>query len=120
MQRDGAGNPIRVWHATDTLLMPPLGVNCVLAVVQALLGKTWAQLGVASDKWLKHEHKLVSYADLAGLIARAMRIGSPLGGLTLPRFRISAYEMLRLRYGVIMGGANMRQNDTLHPHACIV
>ena len=46
-----------------------------------------------------------------------MRIGSLLGGLTLPRFRISAYEMLRLRYGVIMGGANIRQNDTLHPHA---
>ena len=117
MQRDGVGNPVRVWYHTDKLLMPPLGVNCVLAVVQALLGKTWAQLGVAADKWLKHKQELVNYADLAGLVARALRIGSPLGGLTLPRFRIAAFELLRLKAGVVLGGANIRQNDTLHPHA---
>lgn len=117
MRRDGGGRPVRVWFYTAQLLLPPSGVNCVLAVLQALLGRTWAQLGVGRDTWLKQDQKLVSYKDVTGLIDRAAKMGAALGGLTLPRLRVQKFELLRLSFGVIMGSANIRQNDTMHPHA---
>ena len=110
MRRDGGGRPVRVWFYTAQLLLPPSGVNCVLAVLQALLGRTWAQLGVGRDTWLKQDQKLVSYKDVTGLIDRAAKMGAALGGLTLPRLRVQKFELLRLSFGEAL-------YDALEAHA---
>jgi hypothetical protein len=63
----GTGAAALVAWSTDTLLLPPLGVNCVLALLAALLGTSLRALGVGSDPLVRLNPPIVSLADLAAM-----------------------------------------------------
>ena len=90
--------------ATNELMLPDNRLNCVLYALAALLSTSWAVLAPPGEPMLELNPKLVSYADVMSMVARARKKHFPLGALQLPRsgFRASWEWVATVRSGVFL------------------
>ena len=115
----GTGAAAVVAWSTDTLLLPPLGINCVLALLAALLGMSLRALGMGSDPVVRLNPPIVSLADLAAMRERARSAEVTLGAVRLPRVPVrSLCELLQLTSGVYMFTGLLLRGGVFHRHAC--
>jgi hypothetical protein len=104
---------------TDALLLPPLGVNCVLALLAALLASSFRALGVASDPLVALNPPIVTVRDIHALQQRAQAAGAAFGAVRLPRVFIHCHaELLQRTWGVWLFTGLLLRGGTFHRHAC--
>ena len=77
-----AGTPRLIAAAIGQLRLPACGVNCAIALLPALLARSFRGLGIANDPLVVEKHERVTYAMLIALVARCK---GALGAVRFPR-----------------------------------
>ena len=113
------GAAVQIAFCTDTLLLPPLCVNCAIALLVGLLGTTLRNLGIGSDMLVRLNPALVQYSDVELMRNRARSAGAAFGALSFPRARdcTTLDALLQLVEGVLMFSTRVHRGGVYHRHA---
>ena len=109
---------ILAW-ATSAYIQPPPNVNCVLALLSALVGMSLASMGAARDTLVRINPLLVTYSQVNTMLIRLERKHAPVGALRLVRRRniVSPLHLLQQRTGVFMFAGYAVKGDIPFRHA---
>lgn len=113
------GKPLEVAWATDELYICVARCNCVVALLQALLARSAADLGISNDVLVSLNPTLVTYSMVLRMVARARECGAPFGALELPRRTLQhgLSELMQLAEGVYMLTGYLLRGGVFHRHA---